>query len=141
MTTSMATGMAGRTCEPACLGLYSNTATALDRDSALVDAAGKGSAKAVELSIAEGADVNAVNSSGDSALIVAVGGGHAEIVRVLMAAGADVHAVGAAGQDAVAIAPESALLVKGLAALTTAGSAKKTSLLCKGAACASNRRC
>ena len=54
--------------------------------------ASAGDARALEDSIARGADVNAASSHGVTALIAAAAAGHAEVVRLLLRAGADVGA-------------------------------------------------
>jgi ankyrin repeat protein len=57
---------------------------------ALIEAAGKGRKKAVELLIQEGANLNARDRLGDTALMNAALKGHIEIVELLISKGADV---------------------------------------------------
>lgn len=63
-----------------------------DRDAALIDAAGRGDAPAVERLLAEGASVRARDGRGRTALMAATYGNHVPVARRLVAAGADVNA-------------------------------------------------
>jgi len=62
------------------------------RDQALIAAAGKGDAAAVERLIGEGASVTARDARGRTALLAATHGNHVAAARALIAAGADVNA-------------------------------------------------
>ncbi len=68
------------------------SANAQNRDTALIEAAGKGDLAAVEKLIREGAGVNARGSRGRTALLAATHGNHVAVARALIAAGADVNA-------------------------------------------------
>jgi hypothetical protein len=69
-----------------------------------VRAASAGDARALEDSIAAGADVNAADSYGETALIAAAAGGHARAVWLLLRSGADVDARRGDGFNALIIA-------------------------------------
>ena len=60
---------------------------------ALMQAVNKNDAAAVRKLIAQGANVDELESNGDAPLVMAAYLGHAEIVRLLLEAGADVKAV------------------------------------------------
>jgi ankyrin repeat protein len=62
------------------------------RDQALIAAAGKGDAAAVERLLREGASVKTRDSRGRTALLAATHGNHVEATRALIAGGADVNA-------------------------------------------------
>src|SRR5881394_2150410 len=68
------------------------SASAQNRDQALIGAAEKGDLAAVERLIREGASVMARDNRGRTALLAATHGNHAGVARVLIAAGADVNA-------------------------------------------------
>ena len=68
-----------------------------DASPSLLQAARVGHAAAVELNLAEGADVNQRGGDGETALHWAADRGQAEVMRLLLARGADVNAADADG--------------------------------------------
>src|SRR4051812_18710986 len=74
------------------LGLNLPVQADATRDQALIAAAEKGDAAAVQQLLREGADVGARDGRGRSALLAATHGNRVEAARLLIAAGADVNA-------------------------------------------------
>jgi predicted LPLAT superfamily acyltransferase len=74
------------------------------QDQALLAAAIRGDASAVQALLAKGADVNAKGLGGLTALMVASHKGHLDVVQALLAKGADVNAKTIAGWTALIVA-------------------------------------
>jgi ankyrin repeat protein len=75
-----------------------------ERDRALIAAAAKGNAQAVQLLLGDGASVGAADEQGVTALIAAAYGNHIAVARLLIEAGADVNRQDQTRQSAYLIA-------------------------------------
>lgn len=101
----------------------------------LMKACSKGDLAAVKKILAEGADINAVDSSGRTPLIEASWGGHADIVKFLIEKGADINATDKSGFTALCRAAEEgyapivSLLVQKGADVNVQGSVRGTTPL------------
>lgn len=67
-------------------------ASSVDKDLALINFAMRGNAEQVKSLVAQGADINATDSTGWTALMFAARDGHFEVVKLLLAKGANVNA-------------------------------------------------
>lgn len=67
-------------------------ASSVDKDLALINFAMRGNVEQVKSLVAQGADINATDSTGWTALMFAARDGHFEVVKLLLANGANINA-------------------------------------------------